>query len=36
MEDTTPAITVSVKLFVITDGKGVSLGGDGPPECTHI
>ena len=36
IEDTTPAITVSVKLFVVTDGTGVSLGGDGPPEGIHV
>ena len=34
MEDKTPAITYSVKLLVMTDGIGASLGGDVPPKSS--
>jgi len=36
MEDTTPAITHSVKLLVTTDGIGASLGGVVPPIASII
>ena len=36
IEDTTPAITHSAKLLVITDGIGASLGGDVPPKVSVV
>jgi len=34
IEDTTPAITYSVKLLLMTDGIGASLGGDLLPKSS--